>query len=738
MSESYGAAMTKQGLALIAKIIADKSSLTLVRVMMGSGQVPEGVYIGDLEDLVEPVVPGTVSEPVHKGSTVEMTVEYRSDMNGGLQEGFIIREFGIFARDGDEEVMILYGNLAERQQYIGPWIEGGGNDVRRYPVSITIAEGTPVILEGLPGTVMTLDDVKDYCVTTLLPQLLSASQKQIVAHNLSEEAHPYLQEKIGAAKAAADAAASAARAAQAAADNAMTAASTSAGGCAMKFTFGSQCAGWNYQITDGGNEVYTGTVPEELVVEVTLKQCSTQYTVTAWDGQGSTWTNQLTTGPYFGPGEVTVTDFAAVLTVKTSPGAEVTAVCGEQSYHAAAGMTGEAELDIGTAGRYTVTASLDGQTASGFIDVIESKGYRLELEAFRDDADTAPSARSHVVFEAEDWKDGQLRIPASEHGIAPTSTACIYTLRQRLGRTALEYDEETAGPVRGAIIAAVSRALNVNASVPGTYPTAGDGHVILTWEQVQYMLLESTSFVDEGATVWNIALVSEAEAAAKAAEEGFDWQDRDNGAEPTVTLDELLTAAYLPALGGVSTAFDAMCTLEALQGLRFRRGIGGEGAAAKYDLDGRFITTWGVMSCQVYWDLDTQDLVVDGPGAFAGDILVMGPAGTGAEPAAQVFSARSVDWADVQNKPDVAVKSDLYPPEHYVLTGIADDPAGIPAQGTFIGEVWKIRSTGVAWAWTGNGWVPLPPGATYTYIGEDFLKEDTALEPESEVPEAES
>ena len=28
-----------------------------------------------------------------------MTVEYRSDMNGGLDHGFWIREFGVFAKD---------------------------------------------------------------------------------------------------------------------------------------------------------------------------------------------------------------------------------------------------------------------------------------------------------------------------------------------------------------------------------------------------------------------------------------------------------------------------------------------------------------------------------------------------------------------------------------------------------------------------------------------------------------
>lgn len=190
--ESYGAAVTAKGLQLIAKIIATRINLTLSKVMLGSGTPAKGTYIGDLEDLVEPVTAGTVSEPIYHGDTVDMTVEYRSDMNGGLKEGFIIREFGIFARDPDvpdNEIMIFYGNLSKYPQYIAPYT-GGRLDIRRYPVSITIAEGTVVVLEDLPSVVMTLDDVRDYCMTTMMPQLLSSTKALIDAHDEDEKAHP--------------------------------------------------------------------------------------------------------------------------------------------------------------------------------------------------------------------------------------------------------------------------------------------------------------------------------------------------------------------------------------------------------------------------------------------------------------------------------------------------------------------------------------------------------------------
>ena len=235
--ETYGAAMTTKGLQLIARIAAKQANLTLAKVLIGSGTPPEGACIGDLENLVEPVAEGTVSEPVYKGDTVEMTVEYRSDMNGGLREGFLIREFGIFAKDPDAdggEVMIFYGNLSKYPQYIAPYA-GGGLDIRRYPVSVTVAEGTTVILDGLPGVVTSLDDVRDYCMTILLPQFLVEVQPLIDAHNRDEYAHLNIRDKIGeletglredikAAKQTADAALETANGAAAAAGSAQTAA----------------------------------------------------------------------------------------------------------------------------------------------------------------------------------------------------------------------------------------------------------------------------------------------------------------------------------------------------------------------------------------------------------------------------------------------------------------------------------------------------------------------------------
>lgn len=333
------------------------------------------------------------------------------------------------------------------------------------------------------------------------------------------------------------------------------------------------------------------------------------------------------------------------------------------------------------------------ETKQGLDDTLDS--FKRDVAGELDTLKRAVDGSSYYhVFEPSDWTGNELRVPASRHGMEPMQESCICTLRQRVGRTAFEYGEADAGTAAEILLEAVKAALAANAvpdpepttepetpsepeqqggeedagtvqddeagtgegGEPGTeldpaptpalerYPVAEDGHVILTWEQVQYLLLESTTFEEtvepaegeepsaepETRTVWNLALASAEIAAAKAEELGFGrWKERDNGVEPTATLDELLTAAYLPALGGPSASFMAMVTAQALQGLRLRRGTAGEGYAARYDMDGHLTATWGTTGCEIYWDLDTQELVVDSAGPFAGDILVADRADTG-------------------------------------------------------------------------------------------------------------
>ena len=190
----YGATIPRKGRELIAKILAAKLPLTLTRIMVGTGMVPDGIFPGELNDLVEPVAAATSTQPTYDGDTVHMTVEYRSDLNGGLDHGFWSRELGIFAKDLDgSDVRLYYGTLGDYPQWVSAYTNNGGIDVRRYPVSITVGEAAQIIIDYSPEAFMTSEDVLALCTSTVLPMFLEQAQGLIDAHNGDANAHPAIQ-----------------------------------------------------------------------------------------------------------------------------------------------------------------------------------------------------------------------------------------------------------------------------------------------------------------------------------------------------------------------------------------------------------------------------------------------------------------------------------------------------------------------------------------------------------------
>lgn len=168
----YGFTVTDKGRALIAKLVAGKK-LTLSRIMVGSGQCPDDIKPREMLDLSEPVAAATSTVPTYDGASVQMVVEYRSDLNGGLDHGFWLREFGIYAFDPDEgEVMIYYGCLGDYPQWVSAASETGV-DVRRFPVCIIIGDDSGLQINYNCEAWMTAEDVEAYCTVTMLPMFLS-------------------------------------------------------------------------------------------------------------------------------------------------------------------------------------------------------------------------------------------------------------------------------------------------------------------------------------------------------------------------------------------------------------------------------------------------------------------------------------------------------------------------------------------------------------------------------------
>lgn len=193
-----GFTITQKGLALLARLHSG-STLEITRVMIGEGQVPDNGNLRDLEDLVAPVAQATSTKPVTVGTTTSFVVQYRNDLNGGLDRDININEYGVFACDPDEgEVLLYYANLGA---YYEPVPARRANEPvvsREYPVSIGVAEDTEVILDYMASAYMTAEDVETYCAADLLPRLLDETRAIIDAHNEAPDAHPALQSDMDA------------------------------------------------------------------------------------------------------------------------------------------------------------------------------------------------------------------------------------------------------------------------------------------------------------------------------------------------------------------------------------------------------------------------------------------------------------------------------------------------------------------------------------------------------------
>lgn len=190
----YGFFIPSGGRTLIAGLLAGQT-LEISRVMVGSGRPENLEQLSALTDLVAPVAKATSTTPLRKGETVEMIVEYRSDLNGGLGTGFWLNEFGIFAMDGEEEVMIYYGTLGEFPQWVSAYNDGA-IDIRRYPVTLHVSTDVDVTIAYPALAFMTADDVEQFCMTTILPQFLEEAQGLIDTHNADGSAHPAIHSEI--------------------------------------------------------------------------------------------------------------------------------------------------------------------------------------------------------------------------------------------------------------------------------------------------------------------------------------------------------------------------------------------------------------------------------------------------------------------------------------------------------------------------------------------------------------
>ena len=155
----YGFVITTAGEAMLARAAAGET-LVLDGASVGKGVAQSAADAKALTALIDPVAEATTSSPAVAGQQISITVEYRNDMNGGLETGFALSEFGITAHVGDDPSGLLYyGSLGDAPQTVKPI--GQGLDAHRFPVAIAVTGEVSVTLDYPAGGFVTWDELGD-------------------------------------------------------------------------------------------------------------------------------------------------------------------------------------------------------------------------------------------------------------------------------------------------------------------------------------------------------------------------------------------------------------------------------------------------------------------------------------------------------------------------------------------------------------------------------------------------
>ena len=360
----YGFVITEAGNNLLAEMVAG-DKLTITKVVMDKGTAESAEAARKLTAPIDPGPNGTSTEPTVEGAAVNMLVEYRSDLNGGLKEGFWIGGFAVFGKvENGAETMIYYGSLGEQKQYVSAYVEGAAPDVRRYPVSITVTAGVEVEVSYPAEAWMTAEEVAAYFNGTLKPELEKSLGGLIKTHNEDPEAHNgALKDKQDAIKA-----------------EGLLKGTKATGEDGDTYTIGTAEPGTDYQ---------------KPTNKLTLAEAmTTQDFIPFYDhdsGQHMRATLQSL--------KEAIGVQSPTIKVTTCAGASVTCSDGVTNLEG----TGSTEFELPHVGDWTVTATLDGQSATQLVEVSGALLYEVDLMITEGIAvTTQPNKKTYYIGEAFD------------------------------------------------------------------------------------------------------------------------------------------------------------------------------------------------------------------------------------------------------------------------------------------------------------------------------------------------
>lgn len=360
----YGFVITEAGNNLLAKMVAG-DKLTITKVVMDKGTAESAEAARKLTAPIDPGPNGTSTVPTVEGAAVNMLVEYRSDLNGGLQEGFWIGGFAVFGKvENGAETMIYYGSLGEQKQYVSAYVEGTAPDVRRYPVSITVTAGVEVEVSYPAEAWMTAEDVAEYFNQTLKPDLEESLDGLIQEHDKNPNAHNgALKDKQDAIKV-----------------EGLLKGTKTTGEGGDTYKVGAAKPGTDYQQP-------TDTLPaaEEMTTQDYIPFVNHE------TGQHMRATLQSL--------KEAIGVQSPTIKVTTCEGAAVTCSDGVTTLEG----TGSTEFELPNVGDWTVTATLNEQTATQLVEVSGALLYEVDLMITEGIAvTTQPTKKSYYIGEAFD------------------------------------------------------------------------------------------------------------------------------------------------------------------------------------------------------------------------------------------------------------------------------------------------------------------------------------------------
>ncbi|TVM15074.1 hypothetical protein DPQ33_16435 [Oceanidesulfovibrio indonesiensis] len=191
MADFQGMVITQQGLQLLAKAQTGVT-LEITRAAVGSGEWPDGQDPEAMADLVhEEMSLAIQGMEVQSGGVTRLTVLLT---NSGLQQGFFIRELGVYANDPQAgEILYTVAYAGDKYDYVPA---AGTPFEKVFDIYIVTANASEVTAQIDPSVMLALKSDFDAhnADPEAHPPLRQACIDTVAAHNEDPDAHQALME----------------------------------------------------------------------------------------------------------------------------------------------------------------------------------------------------------------------------------------------------------------------------------------------------------------------------------------------------------------------------------------------------------------------------------------------------------------------------------------------------------------------------------------------------------------